>query len=358
MTEPFAAALQPEPPPLLPSTWAPLAGWIGAQDADFRVDEIPLYALSGEGEHLFLHIEKQGLNTRDIVKQLSQLSGVSQRDIGYAGMKDRHAITTQWFSLATPEDPSEWAWGDGVRLLAAERHTNKLRTGHLEGNRFRIRLVGLDDASALASRVEALRATGVLNGFDAQRFGYGGQNLPRALEWAERGGRLSRFKQKLYTSVLQSQVFNQILRTRSEAGQLHVLAGDVLRLDGSQSVFVSEDSAADEARRQEGDVHLTGPIFGPRARAADGPAFEIEEAAIRALGLSEKAFKLLGKNGRGTRRDLLLKVPDLSLEIENEQQAVLSFSLASGAYATNVIRHVLRRGWDAPLRHELPKEGA
>lgn len=356
MTEPPAAAPVPEPPPLLPSDWAELDGQIGPAPEDFRVDEIPLYAASEDGEHVFLHVEKRGLNTRDVVKEISRLSGVPARDIGYAGMKDRHAVTTQWLSVATPDDPRTWTWGPGMRLLDARRHQNKLRTGHLHGNRFRIRLHNLTDASLLAPRVDALRQSGVLNGFDAQRFGYAGQNLARALDWLRKGGRLSRFKKKLYTSVIQSHVFNQVLRQRSEAGLLHVIDGDVLRLDGSQSVFVSEDPSHDEQRRQEGDVHLTGPMFGPRSRQPAGRALDIECSAIEALALREKDFKTLGKNGRGTRRDLLIYVPDLSLDIEGPHQAVLSFSLPSGAYATNVVRHVLRRRWDVPLRPEILRE--
>lgn len=350
MTDSHATAPVPEPPPLLPASWGPLKGHIGPRPEDFRVDEIPLYEMSGEGEHLFLRLEKRELNTRAIVKEVSLHSGMSARDVGYAGMKDRHAVTTQWLSVASTDDPTTWDWSDRVRLIEHARHGNKLRTGHLEGNRFQIRLVGLEDASLLIPRAESLRSTGVFNGFDAQRFGLGGQNLAHALEWARTRRRTSRFKNKLYASVLQSHVFNKILATRSEHDLLHVLEGDVLRLDGSQSVFVSQDSAVDEARRLAGDVHLTAPMFGPKARAPEHRALEIERAAIDDLNLDEDAMAYVARNGKGTRRDLFLMVNDLEVTIETPHAAVVAFNLDSGAYATNIIRHLLRRGWSEPLR--------
>lgn len=350
MTDSHAIAPVPEPPPLRPASWAPLAGYIGPSPEDFRVDEIPLYEMSGEGEHLFLHVEKRELNTRAVVKEVSAHSGISARDVGYAGMKDRHAVTTQWISVASTDDPTTWSWSPKVRLLAHARHGNKLRTGHLKGNHFQIRLVDLEDASSLIPRAESLRSTGVFNGFDAQRFGHGGQNLAAALEWAQQRRRTARFKNKLYASVLQAHVFNKVLATRSEHDLLHVLKGDVLRLDGSQSVFVSEDDKIDEARRIEGDLHLTGPIFGPKARAPEHRAFEIEQAAIDSLSLDETALAYVARHGKGTRRDLFLSVDDLEIHIDDAHTAVATFSLESGAYATNIIRHLLHRDWSEPLR--------
>lgn len=350
MTDQHAAAPVPEPPPLLPSSWEPLNGHIGPSPEDFRVDEIPLYDMSGEGEHLFLRLEKRELNTRALTKEVSAHSGVSERDVGYAGMKDRHAVTSQWLSVASTADPSTWNWSEKVRLLEHARHGNKLRTGHLKGNRFQIRLVGLEDSSLLIPRAESLRATGVFNGFDSQRFGLGGQNLAHALEWARTRRRTSRFKSKLYASVLQSHVFNKVLAARSALDLLHVLEGDVLRLDGSQSVFVSEDSVVDETRRAEGDLHLTGPIFGPKARAPEHRALAIEQEAIDSLGLDESALAYVARNGKGTRRDLFLSVDDLEIQIEDAHTAIAAFNLDSGAYATNIIRHLLQRNGSEPLR--------
>lgn len=344
-------ALKPQAPALLPADWAPLAGQIGPEPEDFVVDEIPLYEPSGEGEHLYLHLQKRLLNSEDLVKRVAQASGVPAKDVGYAGMKDRHAVTTQWMSLATKADPSDWDFGEGVTLLGQGRHGNKLRTGHLSGNRFAIRLVELSNVEALVERAESLRQTGVLNGFDAQRFGREGRNLERALAWVRgENRRVSPFQRKLFASVLQSQVFNLVLEERSQRDLLTVQVGDVLRLDGNRSVFTSEDAHVDEARRVAGDVHITGPMFGPKAAAAQGEPLAIENAAIARLGLDAQALEQLARNGQGTRRDFFTAVPDISVDVEDAQTAVVRFTLVSGAYATNVIRHLLRQPWSEDMR--------
>ena len=348
---PNAPRPQPQAPALMPAAWAPLTGQIGDEPEDFVVDEVPLYAPAGEGEHLYIHVEKRRLNTEDIVKRIAQASGISPKSIGYAGMKDRHAVTTQWFSVTTKEDPSEWSLGEGARILAHARHGNKLRTGHLAANHFSIRLVEVNDVEELQRRAETLRSTGVLNGFDAQRFGREGRNLERALAWARgENRRVSPFQRKLFTSVIQSQVFNIVLAQRVETLGLQVAVGDVLRLDGSRSVFVSEDAAIDETRRLEGDVHLTGPIFGPKATAASGRPGELEAEAIARLDLDEASMSQLARNGQGTRRDLVVPLQDLHVDVEDAHTAVVRFGLGSGAYATNVIRHLLRQEWREDMR--------
>lgn len=346
-----AQTLSPTPPALAPSTMPPLAGRIGEAPEDFRVDERPLYEASGEGEHLYLHVEKRGLNTDDLVRRIAKAAGVSPRDVGYAGLKDRHAVTTQWLSVALPAPPEAWDLGEEARVLATARHTNKLRTGHLTGNRFAIRLVDLEDSAQLLERAAVLRQTGVLNGFDAQRFGREGRNLDRALQWVRgENRRVSPFQKKLYASVLQSQVFNEVLAARVRDEALHVLHGDVLRLNGSRSVFVSQEVEVDEARRSGGDVHLTGPIFGPKAPRAEHAAAVYEDAAIASLGLDDVATQHLGRAAPGTRRDLFLTLEHLEVDIESPNSATVRFELGAGAYATNVIRHLLRGPWSEDLR--------
>lgn len=338
--------VDPTAPALTPHAWPALAGGIGESPMDFRVDEVPLYATSGEGEHLYLHIQKECLNSEDVARAIAKCAGVSGRDVGYAGMKDRHAVTTQWFSVVSKADPEAWTLPEGATLLAHARHGNKLRTGHLEANIFQIRLVGVDDGDALIERANILRAEGVLNGFDAQRFGRGGRNLSKAIHWAEGHMRRTQpFERKLFTSVIQSEVFNRVLQARAERDQFHVLLGDVMRLDGSRSVFPAEDVAATQQRLVEGDVHLTGPIFGPRAPQPAEVAATLENACIAAIGLSDEAIKRLGQNGAGTRRDLRVYLPDLAVEREDDGTYLCRFTLKSGSYATNVIRHLLRQPW-------------
>lgn len=349
----------PEPPTLLPRDWESIAGQIGAADEDFRVDEIPLYEPCGEGEHLYLRLEKRGITTQAVVRELASLADVSPRDVGYAGMKDRHAVTTQWFSVPTVADPTAWNWSDAVTLLDHSRHQNKLKTGHLRGNRFQIRLVGLSDVNAIIERAQVLAKTGVLNGFDAQRFGFEGRNLDAALAWARQGGgRVSPFQRKLHVSVLQAHVFNTVLKWRAERDWLTVQKGDVLRLDGSHSVFVSEDPTIDEQRRLEHDVHLTGPIFGPKTRQPQAEPAQLENQAVQLLNLDEKALKTVAKSGQGTRRDIFICPAAMEVAHSGEGAVTVSFALESGAYATNVIRHLLYTQGDTPLREHHEEDNA
>ena len=338
----------PTAPALMPASGddGAIAGTIGDQPEDFQVDEQALYEASGGGEHLWLHVRKRLLNTEDVAKRIAQCAGVAKRDIGYAGMKDRFAVTSQFFSVASKSDPATWDLGEGVELIGHTRHNNKLRTGHLASNRFQIRLVNIDAPETLQARAQRLREEGVLNGYDAQRFGRGGRNLDKAIAWAE--GRIRRaqhWETKLWTSVLQAEAFNRVLATRATQGLLHVLDGDVLRLAGSRSVFTSDDPALDQTRLTAGDVRLTGPIFGPKAPSAQRAALAVEQAAIDALQLSPEALQLVAKNGAGARRDLITHVPDLALVDEGEGVWTCSFTLPSGAYATNVVRHLLRTPW-------------
>src|SRR6185436_4599409 len=177
-------------------------------------DEVPLYAASGTGEHLYVRIEKRSMTTRDAVRDIARASGVPEREIGTAGMKDKHAVTRQWLSLperrSKPAD--QWTLPEGLSVLETARHGNKLRTGHLRGNRFTIRIVGAhEDAEAQARAfVAELQARGLPNYFGVQRFGRDADNVPAALDWlsAERTGKKGTpFQRKFFPSVLQSEVF-------------------------------------------------------------------------------------------------------------------------------------------------------
>lgn len=335
----------PTAPPLRFGDEPALSGSIGAELDDFEVRELPLYEFIGEGEHLMLHIEKRGLTTREVVKRLAQWADMSPRDIGYAGMKDKHAVTSQWFSIATPKTPNVQGFGDDCRLLDHTRHQTKLRTGHLKGNRFAIRLRGVDDPARLRERVEEMKARGIPNGFDAQRFGRGGRNLDKALAWA--AGRIRRvkpFERKLFASVIQSEAFNRVLCARFASGDAELMEGDVVRLDGSRTLFVVEDLKEAQERLASGDIHLTGPIFGPKMLSAQGEPAEIEAAAVAALELSDEAAHNVGRSGQGTRRDLYLDIGDIELDEEGDG-IVLRFALPAGSYATLVVRNALNQPW-------------
>ena len=344
-------------PPIATSDLPGTGGTIGPEPEDFQVDEIPLYAPSGEGEHLYVKIRKKKLTTREAVTVLARAAGVPPSEVGTAGMKDKHAVTTQWVSLAARRArPMEaWVLPEGLSVVESSRHGNKLRTGHLRGNRFRIRLVDVepDALEKAASIVRHLHERGLPNYFGAQRFGRDGNNLAEALRWLEReargeGGRTPPFERKLFASVLQSEVFNRYTAARIGLGLAEPLEGEVVRLEGTGSLFAVDDPAREMPRWQSNDIHPTGPMIGPKMRKAHGKALALEEAAIESVGLTEEMLTRLGRFADGTRRDLMLLPEDLRVTapIEEGDRAVmrllLEVSLPAGSYATQVVREFSR----------------
>jgi tRNA pseudouridine13 synthase len=324
----------------------PIQAEIGPAPEDFVVDEVELYPRSGEGEHLYVRVEKRGFTTPAMVRAVTRAAGVDERDVGYAGLKDKHAVTRQWLSLpAKARPPSEWQLPEGISVVEHTRHGNKLRTGHLLGNRFRITL-DTQDAGALetASAItDLLRARGLFNCFGGQRFGRRGDGLRQAIDWLREGGKVHgvpRFLSKLYPSVIQAEVFNRYFTARRALGLDHLIAGEVVRLDGAGAMFTIEDPEREAPRLLSGDIHLTGPIFGPKARPANQAAAALEQRIIEELGLSAGALDKLGRLAPGTRRDLVAKVEDLSLSWAAVGRLAVEFSLPSGSYATEVIRQL------------------
>lgn len=359
-------------------------GAIGPDPEHFVVEEVPAYPLSGEGEHLFLWIEKKGLNTTEVAKRLSRASGAHVRDVGYAGMKDRNAVTRQWFSLCVPQtDGKDWDLGEGVTVLETTRHKNKLRTGHLIGNRFGITLTNLPDgALARASEIAAtLNQRGLPNYFGPQRFGRGGSNLKEAFDWLrlqtaakeanpegsenegevssepsekrrsrkrKKGrGRDARFDNKMMPSVIQSEIFNRYVALRL-AREEALLLGEVVRLDGAGKSFVVEDLAAELPRRQSGDIHLTGPMWGPKTLQSTDDALALEVEALNSLHLTEEDLATLARHAPGARRDLMLMPEALSVKEAGPGAVTIHFTLPAGAYATQLIREFSGAPWQSP----------
>jgi tRNA pseudouridine13 synthase len=321
---------------------------IGPAPEDFVVDEVPLYPQSGVGEHLYVRVEKRSYTTPAMLRVVTRAAGVDPRDVGYAGLKDKHAVTRQWLSLPSKaRPPSEWQLPEGIRVVEHTRHSNKLRTGHLLGNRFRITLV-TTDAGALekaTATAELLRARGLYNYYGGQRFGRRGDGLRQALVWLREGAKLHgmpRFLSKLYPSVIQAEVFNRYFTARRGLGLEQLIAGEVVRLDKAGAMFAVEDVAREQPRLVSGDVHLTGPIFGPKARATSAQAAELELRLIEELGIDADARDKLARLAPGTRRDLRAVVENLELRWAAVGRLELEFSLPSGSYATEVIRQFTR----------------
>lgn len=315
-------------------------GRLKAQPEDFRVDEIPQVLPGGEGSHLWLHIEKRGANTDWVAGQLASRASCSARDVGFAGMKDRHAVTTQWFSLPGANvSPGEWRnWDiEGVRILDASLHTKKLKRGVLKGNRFRLAVRELaGDTSDLEQRLEQIKSRGLPNYFGPQRFGHGGNNVWRAARWLRDGGRLNRSKRSLYLSAVRSFLFNEVLAERVRLQNWdQLLDGDVVALDGSHSVFVARLPDAElEQRCKVFDLHPTGPLPGDAPFAAEREAAELEARILEPhAGLIDGLRKA---RVDASRRSLRLCPFEMEWELQGNRLSI-GFSLPPGAYATTVI---------------------
>lgn len=350
------AIILPFEPPLATTELTGIGGRIGSEPEDFVVDEVPLYAASGDGQHHYVRLRKRSLTTQQLIEAVARAAGIDRREIGSAGMKDKHAVTSQWLSvpLTCKQPPESWQLPPSIEVVEVTRHDNKLRTGHLLGNRFSIRLVGVE-AEQLEARIAALTTRlgeqGLLNFFGAQRFGLGGQNLRRAIDWlGQTSRRRDRFEAKLYPSVIQSEVFNRYLALRREAGLQQLLLGDVVRLEGSGACFVVRDVEQEQPRLEARDIHLTGPMFGPKMRASEQQALQLEVEAHAALGLDDAAIAKLGRLAPGTRRDLIAPIDSLAVVIEEPADVRLSFSLPAGSYATQLVREFTRQPFLDDLR--------
>jgi tRNA pseudouridine13 synthase len=359
------APITPHIPPVAYPELAPVGGRVGPEPEDFQVDEVPLYAASGKGEHQYLHVRKRLLTTPDMVRRVARAAGVNEREVGYAGLKDKHAVTTQWLSLfGKVAVTRELDVGPGIEILEVTRHENKLRTGHLLGNRFTITLLGVSDgaaerADAIAAR---LRSEGLPNYFGAQRFGHGGRNVSDALGWLARGARgRNRFEQKLFPSVVQSEVFNRYLSARLALGRERLISGEVVRLEGAGAMFRVDDVEQEQPRLAARDLHLTGPMIGPKMRPAAAEALALEQRLTSELGLDEAMLGALGRNAPGARRDLFAPLDDLSIEPvgDREEPALrLCFTLPAGGYATEVIRQLTHEAFLAPPKARAPSAEA
>lgn len=296
---------------------------------DFQVTEHLGWELSGDGEHDYLWIEKTDANTEWVARQLALYADVPARDVGYAGLKDRHAVTRQWFSVPRWNAP---AWGgldvEGVRIVDTGRHLRKLRRGAHRGNAFRILLrfepTSKGDPDAIAKRLAVIREAGVPNYFGEQRFGRDGGNLRLANDWAA-GRRLPRHKRSLAISTIRSLLFNETLARRvQEYTWNQFVPGDLANLNGTGSIFeVTEIN--DELRRRcdEMDVHPAGVLAGEGSNM--GP--EIWQEALDRRRVQPGS------------RSLRLAVQELRSEV-SEEAVVLSFALERGAFATSVLREL------------------
>jgi tRNA pseudouridine13 synthase len=319
-------------------------GKIRTVPEDFIVYENLAFEPSGDGEHVFLQIQKTGENTDYVARQLAKFSNVRQRDIGYAGLKDRHAITTQWFSVWLPgKSEPDWATfaTDNMKVLHTVRHARKLKRGVLSGNRFEITIRGWQgDQTRIIDQLSSIRANGIANYYGEQRFGNYGQNVNKALAMF-RGEKVRREQRSLYLSAARSYLFNQILSVRVAAESWNrAIAGDTFMFDGSNSSFKSQLPDAEILRRLAAKtIHPTGVLWGKGELDVSADALAIEQQVINAH--DELAQGLVTFGVEKARRALRVNVDNLDWQFSNQTTLQLCFTLPAGSYATSVLREVI-----------------
>ena len=313
-----------------------------AECADFVVKEQLGYDMSGDGEFVAVKVRKTDCNTLFVGEQLAKFAGISARNMSYAGLKDRKAVTEQWFSLQMPGQPtpdfSQFSL-EGVEILEVTRHQRKIRIGSLQGNHFEILLRNAEETDELKVRLDFLAKNGFPNYFTEQRFGRDGNNLTQALRWANGEIKVKdRNKRSFYLSAARSEIFNLIVAKRIELGLAQqVLNGDILQLNGSHSWFMvdeSEDLAQLQQRLAQQDVLLTAPLIGEEEKSAVDFEHEIftQHQALFSLMRQERM--------KAARRAILMQPQHFQWQFEPNGLR-LQFGLPAGSYATALIRELV-----------------
>jgi tRNA pseudouridine13 synthase len=340
--------MHPPDTPCLTETLPGIGGMLKSLPEDFVVEEIPAYEPCGEGEHLFLWVEKRDVAAEQLMHHLSQSLGVRHGDIGVAGLKDRHAVTRQYVSVpATAEANLSKVDSERIQVLRASRHRNKLRTGHLKGNRFEVlvRDVCLEAMTRASAICDVVRRQGFPNYYGSQRFGRDGETLSLGhdlLAGRRRPGDIPpsrrRFLLRLALSAVQSALFNDVVAQRVGKGRLQdVLSGDVMQVVASGGCFVVEKVDREQQRYDARETVLTGPLFGPKMMVPGGDAAVCEEQTLLRHSLSRESFSNYRKLLPGARRAAVVWLGDLSV-MEESEGLRFRFTLPAGAYATVLLQ--------------------
>lgn len=320
-----------------------LTARVRSRPEDFVVDEQLGFEPEGEGEHLFLRVEKRGANTAWVAGELARWAGVPASAVGYAGLKDRHAVTRQTFSVHLPgrEAPADLPEHPEYRVLTQARHRRKLPRGALSGNRFVLTLREVEgDRAQIEARLAAIASRGVPNWFGEQRFGRDGGNVERARALFG-GRRMRREEASILISAVRSAAFNAVLSARVEASCWDVpLAGEVLMLAGGRSVFGPEPIDAGLVQRcRDGDLHPTGPLWGAGALRTRDEALIFD---LRAQDIGADLITGLERAGLRQERRACRVLPDaLAWRWAEPSVLEIDFGLPAGAYATALL-HELR----------------
>ncbi|KAF3977652.1 MAG: tRNA pseudouridine(13) synthase TruD [Methylococcales symbiont of Iophon sp. n. MRB-2018] len=320
------------------------SGTIKSTPDDFIVKENLSFQAEGSGEHAFLQIQKKGENTEDVARLLARFAKVRRGDVGYAGLKDRHGLTTQWFSIWLPgKDDSDWMQleSKNIKVLQSIRHVRKLKRGALLGNDFQIKVRDLTgDKNAIEKQLQSIKEKGFPNYFASQRFGHQGQNINKAIALFN-GAKVNREQRSIYLSAARAYLFNLILAHRvKQENWNQAIAGDVFLLNKSNSYFKNNQICDSLMQRiVQGDIHPTAILYGKGEIETKADALAIEEYIIHS---QECLVDGLLKWGLKASRRALRVIPDqLEWEFQKDSGIQLGFSLPSGSYATSLLREIV-----------------
>ncbi|WP_086983090.1 tRNA pseudouridine(13) synthase TruD [Vibrio aphrogenes] len=320
---------------------------IKAQAKDFQVIEDLGFDFSGEGEHLMVRIRKEGENTAFVANEIARLCGVPSKNVGWAGLKDRHAVTEQWLSVHLPKpemrfDPQELEdLHPSIKVLETSRHNKKLRPGDLASNQFVIRLTDISDQADILARLEKIQHLGVPNYYGAQRFGREGNNLHEARRWGRDNVRTrNQNKRSMYLSTARSWIFNHIVSSRIEQGVFEtLLEGDIVRNSLGETLMVDADNITQlQPQLAQAQIQITAALAGDNALPTQGQALQLEQVFVDA---EEDLMKLIrGNRMRHDRRVIGLTAHNMQWHQEQDD-IVLSFSLPAGCFATSILRELI-----------------
>ncbi|WP_165312272.1 tRNA pseudouridine(13) synthase TruD [Vibrio ziniensis] len=320
-------------------------GKIKAKPEDFKVIENLGYEFAGSGEHLMISIRKTGENTSFVANELAKACGVKSKDVSWAGLKDRHAVTEQWLSVHLPtagfpnlalfqsQHPS-------IEILAMTRHNKKLRPGDLAGNYFEVTLSEVTDVDEVVKRLEVVAKQGVPNYFGNQRFGKDGNNLEEARRWGRENVRTRNQNQRsLYLSTARSWVFNRIVSSRIEQNCFYrFVEGDIALVNDEQILVNAEQVEEFNALLNQDKAQISAALAGDNALPTQAEAQKIEQQHIDA---EVDLMKLIrGNRMRHDRRAISLKAQDLTWQIEGDS-ITLKFALDAGSFATSIVRELI-----------------
>ncbi|MCU7937742.1 MAG: tRNA pseudouridine(13) synthase TruD [gamma proteobacterium symbiont of Bathyaustriella thionipta] len=318
--------------------------------ADFIVRETLSFEPEGKGTHAYLYIEKTNTNTEWLARQLARFVGVEAREIGYAGLKDRNAVTSQWFSINL-EITDEPDWDEfqleGVKILKKTLHRKKLKRGAIKHNDFEIVLRDLEQLTReeLSSRINKIQSSGVPNYFAQQRFGHDYNNLTRGAKWFDGAIKIKKRADKsMILSAARSMIFNQMLSHRiQQKGWDKLINGDIMMLSGTHSIFPAAEIDDElQARFHQGDIHPTAALWGRGRLSSENDLLTIEQSVADMLvqwceGLEKQGLKQERRAARLFPENLSIQFTEDSLE-----KVTLAFSLPTGTYATAVLREIIR----------------